>query len=102
MAYSTPTVSGSCLYRGGRFDFTRICEVGSGEWFAWLDSPNVTTFYFNGLDVFTARKEKRRNSFYWYAYLKRNERTTKVYLGASRKLTLEYMQGKAYELCMKA
>jgi len=92
MAKSTPTAINEKLYSGyGNFG-SPICDVGSPEWYSWLNEPENATFRFHGLDTFTARKEKRRNTYYWYAYLKRNERTVKVYLGDSDVLNWEYRQ----------
>ena len=60
--------------------------VGSDRWFEWLTSSHH--FYFlNSVGKFTARKEKRRNTEYWYAYRKVDGRLRKRYLGSSEQLT---------------
>ena len=72
-----------------RTDVGEVLEkimVGSDRWFEWLSDDHH--FYFkNNLGKFTARKEERRNTFYWYAYRKINGQLKKKYLGASAKLT---------------
>lgn len=66
--------------------------IGSNDWYTWLDAPGNTKFYVEGYPhSYTARREKRRKGYFWYAYMKRNEQVYKVYMGKSEKLTQEYI-----------
>ena len=62
--------------------------VGSPAWSDWV--IGTTAFYFESpVGTFTARKELRSGSWYWYAYRKRAGRLSKLYLGKSEELTNE-------------
>jgi len=65
---------------------------GSAAWFAWLD--HTACFAFAGqAGQYTARKErKQRGTWYWYAYLGRDEQRTKAYLGKTPALTLARLE----------
>jgi len=65
---------------------------GSAAWFAWLD--HTACFAFAGqAGQYTARKErKQRGTWYWYAYLRRDEQRTKAYLGKTPALTLARLE----------
>src|SRR6266540_4516463 len=65
---------------------------GSAAWFAWLD--HTACFAFAGqAGQYTARKErKQRGTWYWYAYLGRDEQRTKAYLGKTAALTLARLE----------
>lgn len=51
------------------------------RWVMWLDQNN--RFAFDDLmgGSFTARKEKRRNGAFWYAFATVNDKTVKRYIG---------------------
>jgi predicted ATPase/DNA-binding CsgD family transcriptional regulator len=64
--------------------------VGSESWYAWLANEQNQSFSFkNHLGTFTARRERKRHCWYWYAYHKRNGKLRKAYLGKTEKITLE-------------
>jgi hypothetical protein len=66
--------------------------IGSQDWFKWLKGDGNTKFYCDGYPhSYTARREKRRKKYYWYAYMKKDERVYKVYMGQSDKLTHEHI-----------
>lgn len=66
--------------------------IGSDSWFQWLEGDGNTKFYCDGYPhSYTARREKRRRKYYWYAYMKKNEVLYKVYMGQSDKLTKEHI-----------
>lgn len=63
--------------------------VGSPVWYAWLQGESHTSFaYKSDAGSFTARREKQRRGWYWYAYRKRENKLRKAYLGKSEELTL--------------
>jgi LuxR family maltose regulon positive regulatory protein len=60
--------------------------VDSPEWLSWVQSH--TAFYFQSTGgTFTARRELRSGSWYWYAYRKRQGKLLKRYIGKSEELT---------------
>jgi LuxR family transcriptional regulator, maltose regulon positive regulatory protein len=60
--------------------------VDGQEWLPWVESH--TAFYFESPGgTFTARRELRSGSWYWYAYRKHKGRLSKLYLGKSVELT---------------
>jgi DNA-binding SARP family transcriptional activator/predicted negative regulator of RcsB-dependent stress response len=73
--------------------------VGSPEWFAWLDQPERRSFSIRtASNAITVRREKKRNSYYWYAYRSLHGQTHKRYLGKSRDLVPELLQQTAAAL----
>lgn len=72
------------------------CKVESATWYTWLEGPGHTTFYYNNIVAdFTARREKRRQKWVWYAFKYSMGNTGKRYLGPSHKLTLERLNAAA-------
>ncbi len=66
--------------------------IGGEGWFKWLEGKDNTTIYVDGYPYsYTARREKRRNKFYWYAFMKLNGTLYKVYMGQSDRLTHEHI-----------
>lgn len=66
--------------------------IGSEDWFRWLEAEGNRTIYVHGDPYsYTARREKRRQKYYWYAFKKANDMLHKVYMGQSHKLTAEYI-----------
>jgi hypothetical protein len=62
-------------------------------WFAWLEK--ATHFYYVGhypVYRMTVRKEKRRHSFYWFAYVKMAAKLHNAYLGKSETLTQQKLE----------
>lgn len=75
-------------------------EVGSREWYGWLDT--ATSFAFSGVEgTFTAHKERasnRRGGWYWRAYRQRRGRLLRFYLGVSARVTPERLHAAASRL----
>ncbi len=89
---------GTLIVRDGQSD--HALQVGSSAWARWLEEPRTTSFRFeHGTSSFTARKERQRTGWYWYAYRRRGGRLRKAYLGRSRDLTLEHLVKIGTRLC---
>lgn len=97
MAKSTPQVQANQLYLAPAT--TPFCRLDSPTWFAWLEtaiafgyfSPqrlSVAYDYTRPIRPISVRKEKRRQGYLWYAYLRTNGRLHKRYLGKSTALTM--------------
>lgn len=64
--------------------------VGSDAWYTWLASESARSFTFRShLGTFTARREQKRNGWYWYIYRKQQGKLHKAYLGRAKELSLE-------------
>jgi predicted ATPase/DNA-binding CsgD family transcriptional regulator len=75
-------------------------KVGSDAWYTWLANEQTKSFSFrNDLGTFTARRERLRHSWYWYAYRRSKGKLHKVYLGKTEELTLERLKAVASALC---
>ena len=71
--------------------------LNSPSWFAWLMAR--TMFYFQSpRGTFTARKQNRRGSWYWYAYRRGSRKVDTVCLGTSRQLTGQRLAEVAHQL----
>ena len=92
MARATPHITDGILtYRDGMQEHT--IAVGSPMWRQWLAAATTTTFRFeHRLCNFTARRERKRDGSYWYAYRTRGGALQKAYLGKSTDLTLDRLQ----------
>ncbi|HEY7122674.1 MAG TPA: LuxR C-terminal-related transcriptional regulator [Ktedonobacterales bacterium] len=75
-------------------------EVGSAEWFAWLEKVN-TFFFKETAHPFTARKQLRSGHWYWYAQRRHKGRLRSVYMGKTADLTLERLRSVAQTLMVK-
>lgn len=76
--------------------------VGSPFWFDWLTDIENRSFSFKGPSgTFTARHERQRNSWYWYAYQKHQGKVRKAYLGKAEELTVERLHSIAETLAHK-
>lgn len=99
--YGKPIVQSTTLrYRENpkTFDWKTI-ELDSDQWQEWLNSPINTGFHFTArIGEFSARKEKRRKGFFWYAYRKIHGQLFKKYLGKSEKLTITTLEHMAKSL----
>ena len=98
--YSTPQVKYGVLRHrtkhGRKTEYHEI-TVGSSAWFEWLEDNhhfNIET----PTGSFHARKERRRNRFYWYGAKQTKGRVKKKYLGASVKLTNKTLHEAAQAL----
>jgi 5-methylcytosine-specific restriction endonuclease McrA len=84
--------------------YGRRIIVGSNEWF---DRVSIKTkkpdrfAYHNGIMVFTAHVEKRRNDMYWYAFRQISGKRVSYYLGDYTQLTAEKLQTASVELHSK-
>ena len=73
--------------------------VGSDAWYTWLADQQIQSFSFKShLGTFTARRERKRHCWYWYAYVKREGKLRKAYLGKTEGLTLERLNAVASAL----
>jgi LuxR family transcriptional regulator, maltose regulon positive regulatory protein len=73
--------------------------VGSAAWFAWLDAPGHGSFaYAHQHGTFTARRERRHDRQYWYAYRTQRGELHKEYLGLSEALTSSRLAEAAVKL----
>ncbi len=97
MSKSTPQVQDNQLYLAEAA--TPFCLVNSPTWFTWLETAAtfryfsqqrlpVTRNYARPIRPISIRKEKRRQGYLWYAYLRTNGRLHKRYLGKSTALTM--------------
>src|SRR5215472_2392593 len=63
-------------------------QVGSADWYAWLNEEATRSFAYHSAQGFlTARRERRKDIWYWYAYRTRNGQLHKAYLGKAEELT---------------
>ena len=81
----TPVVRGGYLYLSGG----RPIPLGSARWFSWLETACLFSYHSTYGRRMTLRKEKRRHSVYWYAYLKKERKLHNAYAGRSAALTPE-------------
>lgn len=71
--------------------------VESPDWYAWLERHRSFRFECPA-GSFTARKERRSGSWYWYAYRHQAGRLRSAYLGRSTELSATRLQVIAAEL----
>ena len=77
--------------------------VGSTAWHTWLADPASQSFAFRSSQgTFTARRERREGSWYWYAYRTQSGQLRKEYLGKPAELTLQRLQAVAARLAEPA
>src|SRR5215467_9776550 len=68
-------------------------EVGSPRWHDWLADEAHRSFSLrHALGTFTARRERVRQGWYWYAYHKSGGKLRKAYLGKAEEITLERLE----------
>ena len=95
----TPWIRDNLLRQPGQ----HAIAVGSRAWFVWLE--NATTFCYHSPTTYTRvtlRKEKRRQQFYWYAYLKKDLKLHNMYVGKTETLTVARLQQVSEALMAKA
>src|SRR5579859_4351935 len=64
--------------------------IESEDWFQWLAAEQNRSFAFQyASGTFTARRERKGASWYWYAYRKHKGTLHKTYLGKSQEVTLQ-------------
>jgi hypothetical protein len=85
MAYrQTPVVAAGYLY----LDDGERVALDTPAWFTWVQQAR--SFSYGSPQTpyrFTVRREKRRHTYYWYAYLKFDAKLHNSYLGRSAGLT---------------
>lgn len=87
-----PLVVDANFFVAGSVD-TRAIKVGARGWYSWLANEQHMSFAYRDQRCnFTARRERQRHGWYWYAYRRRNGKTYKMYLGKSEELTLERLR----------
>lgn len=97
MAYRTPHVRDGVLILTTVAKTTSI-RVGNSEWWHWLQHEKSSFAFTGEQGCFTARREYRSGSWYWYGYRKQHKKLHKVYLGKTSELTLERLQVVATQL----
>src|SRR5215470_8765724 len=72
--------------------------VGSVKWYQLLEQ--IASFGFEDEigRSFTARRERRKQGWYWYAYRKHGKKLRKVYLGKTEQLEQTRLEAAAREL----
>ncbi len=76
-----------------------LCAVGTPGWRAWLADPESRAFRFHGArGALSARRERQRNGWYWYAYRRAGGRLRKAYLGRDEDLSLARLESVAAAL----
>jgi hypothetical protein len=85
MAYQdTPSVQAGYLLLP---DGTRLA-LDSPAWVSWLEQAQRFSYASPATPYrFTLRREKRRHTWYWYAYLKYDAKLHNTYVGPSATLT---------------
>jgi ATP/maltotriose-dependent transcriptional regulator MalT len=72
--------------------------VGSAEWYRLVEQIDSFGFEDQIGRSFTARRERRAQQCYWYAYRKRGKQLRKVYLGKTDQLEPARLQAAARDL----
>ncbi|HEV2654901.1 MAG TPA: hypothetical protein VGT82_08075, partial [Ktedonobacteraceae bacterium] len=96
MAHITPQLNDTILTlsKEGRY-----ISLGSMAWWQWLSDEGTTTFRVKSAHgSFTARREQKGGSCYWYAYRKHRGRLHKAYLGKSEELGQARLEDVAAQL----
>ena len=98
MARTTPHIAdGVLLYLDAAQE--RRVPVGQDGWWRWLADERSTTFrYTSGAGSFTARRERKHRSAYWYAYRRQGGVLRKAYLGRADEISLERLDAVASTL----
>ena len=67
--------------------------VDTPDWFRWLQTAPSFCYSSsrNPAKRLSARKEKRRHTFYWYGYSRNASKLHNIYLGKSEKLTAAHL-----------
>jgi ATP-dependent Clp protease ATP-binding subunit ClpA len=99
-----PLVSNDCLLLpDGPGEQQAPVIVGSDAWYTWLASESARSFTFRSqLGTFTARREQKRNGWYWYIYRKQQGKLHKAYLGRAKELSLERLTTTATLVSQRA
>jgi predicted ATPase/DNA-binding CsgD family transcriptional regulator len=86
-----PQVSGDRLFLPDESgEQHTIVIIGSDAWYHWLMAETTRSFTFKcHQSTFTARRERKRNGWYWYIYHKQQGKLHKAYLGKSEEISYE-------------
>ncbi len=87
MSRGTPGVQNGVLLQGKTPSAATDIVVGTTAWYGWLECHGSFRFACPE-GTFTARKERRADSWYWYAYRRQQGRLHTVYIGKSEALTV--------------
>lgn len=79
-------------------DEQTLVLVGSAEWYDLLEQIDSFSFEDHSGCSFTARREQRKQGYYWYAYRNRGKKLRKVYLGKADQLQPTRLQAAARAL----
>lgn len=78
-------------------------RVGSSAWFVWLEQVHAFCYQPPGsTGRMTVRREKRRQTFYWYAYMKNARKLHNIYVGKTESLTVDRLHAVFDALLEKA
>jgi predicted ATPase/DNA-binding CsgD family transcriptional regulator/uncharacterized protein HemY len=92
MARHIPTVRDGILHEEAEEPASlEAIAVESPEWYNWLEQHRSFRFE-NSTSSYTARKERRSGSWYWYAYRHQAGRLRSAYLGRSTELSATRLQ----------
>jgi LuxR family transcriptional regulator, maltose regulon positive regulatory protein len=89
--------SGRLMATGNQSGAAKVIPLDSPRWRAWLNAS--TSFIFEGAaGHFSAQREKRRGTDYWYGYRRRGGKLFKVYLGKSDELSQKRLEQASAQL----
>lgn len=94
MARTTPTVRDGYLEWQSGETRERV-PVGTPGWFAWLEQHTTFAYVTPSGGVTVRRDRGQRGGWYWRAYLRRDGRLRRFYLGTSETLTPARLQAAA-------
>jgi predicted ATPase/DNA-binding CsgD family transcriptional regulator len=98
MTRHIPTVRNGALYEGTEETASpEAIAVESVAWYTWVERHRSFRFE-DTVSTFTARKEQRSGSWYWYAYRRQGGRLRTAYLGRSAELSTTRLEVIAAEL----
>lgn len=102
MARHTPTIQAGVLFLEPPTGGDRVEVVlESAAWFRWLESARTFAFE-DASGRFTARKRRRWDADYWYAFRRGSGRLYETYLGKARDITLGRLHAAAVKLSQLA
>lgn len=87
MSRGTPAIQNSVLSQGKTLFVDSPITIGTTAWYGWLECHGSFRFACPE-GTFTARKERRADNWYWYAYRRQQGRLHTVYIGKSEDLTV--------------
>ena len=101
MAYT-----GTPIVRNGRVWLARRAteiQVDTPAWFRWLHTVTSFSYALDSPNYYspTLRKEKRRHDWYWYAYLKSDNKLHNAYAGRTAALSAARLDHIAQALLQK-